>query len=613
MSIRYSYRPTRSSPLHFAPERFTDRVGLDFSGCGMIIFVPGTTEISAINKEFADLRKMALDIKALLASQKDMLAKARLSMPPGVLDGLTQLAVALERMGRTVAEQEQERMRLRALASIGGVVNSSLDLTTVLNEVMDTIIKLTGAERGFLMLKNEKGALDFRIARNVDRETLQASSFEISRTIVERVARTSEAVVTTNAQEDPRFGKQESVVAFNLRSILCVPLKVKGDLTGVIYADNRVRTGLFNEGDRDILTAFGNQAAVAIENARLFESVKQSLDEVTRLKNLLDNVFASINSGVITTDIGDRVTLFNRAAETILNVSATYVVGKEYYRALPPIDGQLSQTLNQVKTADKVFAYEVNPTLPGRGLVDLSLNLAPLKDATRITQGVAIVVDDHTERKRLRSKFELFQKMVSPAVIERLDPNRLQLGGDRRIVTCLFADIRGFTNFSEYLDPVQLLDVLNRYLGAAADAVLLHEGTLDKFLGDAVMAIFNAPEEQKDHTLRAVRAALQMRNDILALHEVMEPQYRLSFGIAINYGEAVVGLVGTKQRVDYTAIGDTINTAKRIQENAKAGQVLLSDSAYEQVKNHVNATPLEPMKVKGRVQPVQVYEVTGIK
>jgi class 3 adenylate cyclase len=223
------------------------------------------------------------------------------------------------------------------------------------------------------------------------------------------------------------------------------------------------------------------------------------------------------------------------------------------------------------------------------------------------------VLDDQTERKRLRSKFELFQKMVSPAVIERLDPDRLLLGGDRRIVTCIFADIRGFTNFSEYLDPVQLLDVLNRYLGAAADAVLLHEGTLDKFLGDAVMAIFNAPEQQEDHTLRAVRAAMQMRNDILALHEVMAPQYRLSFGIAVNYGEAVVGLVGTKQRVDYTAIGDTINTTKRIQENARAGQVLLSDSAYERVKDHIEVTALEPMKVKGRVQPVQVYELVGMK
>jgi len=575
--------------------------------------VAGKTD-SIASKELADLRKLALDIKALLSSQKDALSKAKLSLPPGVSDGLTQLAASLDRIGRTVSEQEQERMQLQALAEISSVVNSSLDLTTVLNEVMDTIVKLTGAERGFLMLKNDvTGELDFRIARNVDRETLQASSFEISRSIVNRVAQSGEPVVTTNAQEDPRFGKQESVVAFNLRSILCVPLKMKGELTGVIYADNRVRTGLFNERDRDILAAFSNQAAVAIVNARLFESVKRSLDEVTSLKNLLDNVFDSINSGVITTDVTDAVTLCNRAAESILNINAKNALGGQYDIVLPPFDGKLGRTLSDVKTSDKVESYEVSPTLPGRGQVDLSLSLSPLKDANRITQGVAIVLDDQTEKKRLRSKFELFQRMVSPAVIERLNPNRLKLGGDRQLVTCLFADIRGFTNFSERLDPVVLLDILNRYLGAAADAVLLHEGTLDKFLGDAVMAIFNAPEQQEDHTMRAVRAALNMRYDILALHEVMEPQYRLAFGIAINVGEAVVGLVGTKMRLDYTAIGDTINTAKRIQENAKAGQVLLSESTYEQVKSWVVVNMLEPMKVKGRVQPVQVYELLDLK
>jgi class 3 adenylate cyclase/PAS domain-containing protein len=575
--------------------------------------VTGTLQSGSIGKELSDLRKLTLDIKALLSSQKDILAKAKLSLPPGVSDGLSQLANSLERISRVIGDQEQRLTQLQALAEISSVVNSSLDLTTVLNEVMDTIIKLTGAERGFLMLKNEKGGLDFRIARNVDRETLQASAFEISRTIVERVAQSGEPVVTTNAQEDPRFGKQESVVAFNLRSILCVPLKVKGVLTGVIYADNRVRTGLFNEHDRDILAAFSNQAAVAIENARLFESVKQSLDEVTRLKNLLDNVFASINSGVITTDVGDSVTLFNRAAETILNVKSDQVIGNKYDTVLPPIDGKLAQTLTAVKTADKSFAFEANPSLPGRGAVDLSLSITPLKNAEWITQGAAIVVDDQTERKRLRSKFELFQRMVSPAVIERLDPNQLKLGGDRQEVTCIFADIRGFTNFSEHLDPVVLLDVLNRYLGAAAEAVLVQEGTLDKFLGDAVMAIFNAPYQQDDHTMRAVRAALQMRSDILALHQVMEPQYRLSFGIAINVGEAVVGLVGTKNRLDYTAIGDTINTTKRIQENAKAGQVLISDAAYDRVKKLIKATAQEPMKVKGRTQPVQVYEIEDLK
>jgi adenylate cyclase len=128
------------------------------------------------------------------------------------------------------------------------------------------------------------------VARNWERASLSLSEQEISRTIVQRVVSRGEAVVTTNAQADPRFDQQASIVAYNLRSILCIPLKLKGELTGVIYADNRIREGLFSERERNLLSAFGNQAAVALENARLFARVRRTLDDVTELNNLMDNV-----------------------------------------------------------------------------------------------------------------------------------------------------------------------------------------------------------------------------------------------------------------------------------------------------------------------------------
>lgn len=573
------------------------------------------TSKDGLGQELGALARLAADIRALLGIQRDALAKAGLSTPPGVMSGLDQLGKALTGLSAEVAEQEQDLRQLQALVEISQVVNSSLDLTTVLNEVMDTIIRLTGAERGFLMLRNDEGRLDFRIARNVDRESLDQSEFEISRTIVERVAREGDAIVTTNAQEDPRFGQQHSVVAYNLRSILCVPLKVKGELTGVIYADNRIRTGLFTEKERDLLAAFANQAAVALENARLFASVKQTLAEVTELKNLMDNVFASIDSGVITADIRDQITMVNRAAETILDRPQLDLVGTLLDQLLPSLGTGLGRMVEEVKTKDERYVgLEVNPVLPSRGTVNLSMHLSPLKDGQQATQGVAIVLEDLTETKRLRSKYAIFQRMVSPAVIDSLpaDPAMLKLGGHRQEVSVLFADIRGFSTFSEHLDPERLLDVLNRYLGIAAEAVLLMEGTLDKFMGDAVMAIFNAPLPQPDHVLRAARAALLMQKDIEAFQQHVDSRWRLNFGLGINTGKAVVGMVGTPQRLDYSAIGDDVNLAKRIQENAGPGQILMSEAAYLPVKEQVKARPLGAMKVKGREQPVVVHEVLDI-
>ena len=537
-----------------------------------------------------------------------------IALPGESLDVLAHLEDMLYRLSRQAASYEEERNHLLALTDVGQVINSSLELDEVLRIVMDTIVRLTGAERGFLMLRDKEGNMVTRIARNWEQESVHASEFAVSRTIIQNVIDTGEPVLTTNAKEDPRFDSQESIVAYNLRSILCVPLKVKADLIGVLYADNRIRTGIFSESARHLLTAFANQAAVAIDNARLFSSLRQTLSEVTELKNLMDNIFASIASGVITADIANQVTLCNRAAEAILGQTTTEIVGHHLDEVLPSVSGDILPYLASVRRTDKpIVDLEITHTLPERGTLDWRFNLSPLKDADQTIQGVAIVLDDLTERKKLEAQRRLFERMVPPAVIEQLDPDSLQLGGKRADITILFADIRGFTSYSEQQSPEQLVRVLNRYLGAAAEAVLAQEGTLDKFLGDAVMAWFNAPIPQADHTLRAVKAALAIRDSIRKLHVELPPQAHLSFGIGIHYGEAVLGLIGTEKRLEYTAIGDCVNATKRIQENATKNQILISKQAYERVKKQVKAEHYAPLVVKGKSQAVEVYEVVGLK
>jgi PAS domain S-box-containing protein len=530
-----------------------------------------------------------------------------------IKDQLPRLSFSVSQLSRELEHQQRGREELEALFQVTQVVNSSLDLDQVLNQVMDQIIYLTQAERGFLMLIEDEGELEFKTARNFDRETIEGSAFNISRTIVQRVAERGTPVVTTNAQEDPRFSAQESVVSYNLRSILCVPLKVKDEVTGVIYADNRIKAGLFGDRHRDLLTAFANQAAIAIDNASLFASVVNA-------KNLMDNIFASITSGVITTDVQDKITLFNRAAERILHLAATRAEGKSYSRVLQPLRDQLSPLIQTVKTRDEpVTGWEIESELPERGRVNLSLSLSPLKDAHATTAGVAIVLDDLTERRQLEARTryirDVLMSYLAPQVAEQLlaDPEKLRLGGERRTITTFFADIRGFTTFSEHLDPERLMDVLNRYLSLGAEAVFLQEGTLDKFQGDMVMAFFNAPVDQQDHALRAVRAALSMRADINAYHQHVAPSYRLSFGVGINTGEAVVGNVGTAQIKNYTVIGDSVNLAKRLQDYAAPNQILLGASTYELVKEYVAVQELEPIRVKGREAVERIFELVDIK
>jgi PAS domain S-box-containing protein len=533
---------------------------------------------------------------------------------------LLKMQSLMPRFQSAVDALAHERQALHALYEVGQSVSSTLDLEEVLNQVMDRIIQLTGAERSLLMLKNEdSGEMDVRVSRNVDQAVLAQSDFAVSRTIVQQVAQEGKPVATTNAQADPRFAAQESVVAYSLRSILCVPLMVRDRVTGVIYADNRIRTGLFGDKERDLLAAFANQAALAIENARLFDRVKQQLAAITMMKNLMDNVFASITSGVITTDMDDRVTLFNRAAELILGIGSQQTLERAYQEALP-LASDLQLGIEEVKQKRAVVSLDVERELPERGKVELSVNFAPLRGgAEGDVSGVAVVVEDLTEKRRLEAEQrfikDTFKRYAPPAVVEELlrDPSQLKLGGIRKPIGIIFCDIRGFTSYSEHLPPEQLVEVLNAYLAMAADAVLEFEGVLDKFIGDAVMGLFNVPLDQTHYILRAVKAALKMQADIKDFHIHSGVERHLNFGVGINAGEAVVGNIGTDKQRNYTAIGDAVNYAKRLQENAKGGQILISQAAYRHVDDLIEVIELPLLQVKGRSTPEVVYEVLRLK
>lgn len=206
----------------------------------------------------------------------------------------------------SVAEEYQnndQTRRLAALYQVSRVLGSSLQLDDVLNQVMDSIIALTGAERGFLMLFDEANELQIMAARNMERMNLDEDEFEISRTVIQLVAETGEQVVTTNASTDPRFASKVSVVTHQLRSIQCVPLRTRGKVIGVVYVDNRIRTGVFSETDLEMLSTFATQAAIAIENAQLFTRTDVALghrvDELSRLQEIDQQLNQTLDFGKV--------------------------------------------------------------------------------------------------------------------------------------------------------------------------------------------------------------------------------------------------------------------------------------------------------------------------
>lgn len=211
-----------------------------------------------------------------------------------------------------------------------------------------------------------------------------------------------------------------------------------------------------------------------------------------------------------------------------------------------------------------------------------------------------------------------FKKYVAPQVVEAISKSgsyHIKLGGENRHIAVLFVDIRGFTPMSESLEPEQVVDILNSYLNLTTNAIFNNGGTLDKFIGDATMAVFNAPFDLDDYIYRAVKTAVDIVDGGNAIESKFLEKYgkSVSFGVGVNCGNAVVGNIGCDFRMDYTAIGDTVNTAARLESNAKRGQVLISEAVYNEVKDRINAEPIGEIPLKGKSKGVFVYSVTGIK
>ncbi len=223
-----------------------------------------------------------------------------------------------------------------------------------------------------------------------------------------------------------------------------------------------------------------------------------------------------------------------------------------------------------------------------------------------IYTGIA-VMNYLTEEKSKKRVMSVFGKYVSENVAkEILSKEKIELKGIKRQITTLFADIRGFTALSEKLPPEKVVKMLNLYLGKMTEAVFEYNGTLDKYMGDAIMAIFGAPLKQKNHALNAIKAALEMQKIATSLKQ------NVKFGIGINSGYAVIGNIGSEKRMEYTAIGDSVNTAARLCSIAKGGQVLISEDTYKLVKKNVNVKKLGKVKVKGKKKAIVIYEVKRV-
>jgi adenylate cyclase len=525
---------------------------------------------------------------------KDALALLRAL--PGIA-GSEAASLALDELARRVDPARLGKAQRFAEAS--KLVNASLDVEAVLRHSLRVAVEVLNAERGFVILRDERVAT----VHGIERAELESDGESAARAIALRVLDGGEPTFTTD---------------LHVRSIACVPLRVRGAVIGAIYLDSRTAPGLFAGGDRETLASFAHQAALAIENARLFEAERERAARISALQAFQTRILEAIANGVITLSGRREITTFNRAAEATFGIASEKMAGKSAL-AIGASIPEFPELLDTFFSSGAVsLRAEVEAQRSDGKFLVLEIRLSPL--ASPDGTGVAIVVTDVTQQRKLEEAHaaevqkavriqESFSRYLAPHVVDSLvhDPESIRLGGERTRATMFFADVRGFTSMAATLAPERVVEILNGYFEEAVRIVFQHEGLLDKFYGDGVMAVFGPPRVRENDAARAVAAAIDLHDVVALLGPRIDYPLQISVGLAT--GTVVAGHFGSAKRMDYTVIGDAVNLASGLQSAAPPGAI------YCDAETIAAAGPIgRPLqrlstRIKGRKELVTAYAI----
>ena len=515
----------------------------------------------------------------------------------------THAATALE--NAQFAEQLKSATREQSrLMDLTRAISSELDIDLLLRKIIGIASELLDAERSTLFLHDPvRDELWSRVAEGIEtREIRIPSNVGIAGECYSR--RTP--IVIDDAYTDPRFNSAvDRATGFRTRSILCVPVVNRhGAPIGVVQVLNR-RLGGFTARDRRRLENLAAQSAIALENARLFH---EAIEE----RNYNENVLRSLTNGVVTLDLGFNVVKINDTAARLLGVDPERVLGSSAFQLFGTPNAWVRRLVRKAARSQQA-ERAVDATLLAINGTSTAANVvaSPLLARGGQIFGFAVVIDDITTEMRLRATMARYMtREVAEQVIAQGDS---ALGGRSQQVTILFADIANFTTLAERLGPQETVALLNEYFSEMVEVIFEHRGILDKYIGDAIMAVFGAPLSSPRDADNAVRSAIRMQQGLADFNarRAGNGEPPLDVRIGINSGQVVAGNIGSARRMDYTVIGDSVNLASRLESANKiyGTTILLSESTVAQLRDAYPLREIDSLRVRGRARPVAIHEV----
>ena len=509
-------------------------------------------------------------------------------------------------IARSLVADQRRRRDEHTFHEVAAAMARQLQLNILLDRIMQAVTEILDVERSSLYLHDPKlGVLVAHVAQGVhDRQIV----VEPGKGLTGRTYETGKTVIVNEGDAAADEALLPKVGSFVLRSSLSVPIVDKqGVVVGVIQALNK-SNGAFTADDESRLNALASQSAIAIENARLFDSVLS-------MRNYNESILQSLSNGVLSFDEDGCIATLNAAARRILEIDESHI-GAMLNEVVDRDGLWLSDMIgNAVWSGLGDQALDNTVTLSSGKTLTVNASATPLMDLENSPIGGLLVLEDISSEKRVRATMSRY---MSKAVVDRMmEEGSDTLGGTAQIVTVLFSDIRNFTGMSEVMGPRETVALLNEYFGEMVEVVDRSGGILDKYIGDAIMAVFGAPFASELDAANAVDASERMIAKLAGLNRRRAERglQAIKSGIGLNTGECIAGNIGSERRMDYTVIGDAVNLASRLEGTTKLYGVdfLITAFTYEALDpgRQARFREIDLIRVKGREHPISIYEGVG--
>jgi len=546
---------------------------------------------------------------------------------------------------RAAQKQRVADALMKAVLSVG----QSLDLEDTLKTVMDQASNLLNADRNALWLIDQEKSELWTKVYNAGVSTVLR--IPIGTGYAGYVAKTGEILnipLDVYDHPDSATSKQmDKKNGYRTCSLLCMPVfNPKKELIGVTQVVNKLQRGefppydpktwplvppqfknSFTSEDVEFMKVFNTQAGIALENARLFEKIKHE-------QMIQKSILRSLSDGVISTDTHGSIIAANQKAYDILGVNkddGRQLEGCSIHEKIKIENANFSKWFNaslegiDEKTRNQYYPDQLlNSQINENHNVNISINTMVDADQGDKVQGALVILEDISQEKRLKTT--MYRYMTQELAEQLLADGSAKMGGDRKEVSVLFSDIRGYTSLSEVLSAEDVVSMLNEYFETMVESVLTHKGTLDKYIGDAIMAVFGTPLALPDHAWLAVQTAIDMRHRLKEFNakrvEKLKPKDQKEFdlvnikiGIGVNSDSVISGNIGCTKRMEFTSIGDGVNLGSRLEGTSKVygTDIIISETTYKSCANRIWTRELDRIQVKGKNQPISIYEVYGLR